>query len=95
MAHSKQMEKDVIELTNALGVSGHEENVTKIVKAKLSKIPGLKYEKDNLGSLAAIKKGKGGAKAPTISIVAHMDEVGFMLTNITSTGFLKFEPLGG
>ena len=94
MAHSKQMEKDVIELTNALGVSGHEENVTKIVKAKLSKIPGLKFEKDNLGSLAAIKKGKG-AKAPTISIVAHMDEVGFMLTDITATGFLKFEPLGG
>ena len=28
-------------------------------------------------------------------IAGHMDEVGFIITNITENGFLKIQPLGG
>lgn len=52
------------------------------------------YEVDNLGSIIAYKKGK---KKPnkTVCINAHMDEVGFIITGITSDGYLRFAPVGG
>jgi endoglucanase len=93
--HSKAMEKDVLELSNLPGASGHEEEVAKVLKKKLQRIPGIKFDKDNLGSLMAIKKGTGGKNAPLISLDAHMDEVAFMLSDIDSKGFIKMEPLGG
>lgn len=93
--HSKAMERDLLALSNTNGISGHEGKVADLVKTKLSKVANLKFEKDNLGSLAVIKKGAGGANAPTVSFVAHMDEVGFMVTQITSKGFVKFTPIGG
>lgn len=53
-----------------------------------------KYEVDNLGSVIAYKKGK---KTPekTVSINAHMDEVGFIVTGITEEGYLRFSTVGG
>ena len=52
------------------------------------------YEVDNLGSVIVYKKGK---KKPnkTVCINAHMDEVGFIITGITSDGYLRFAPVGG
>lgn len=52
------------------------------------------YKVDNLGSVIAYKKGK---KKPnkTVCINAHMDEVGFIITGITSDGYLRFAPVGG
>ncbi|MBQ9858824.1 MAG: M42 family peptidase [Oscillospiraceae bacterium] len=49
---------------------------------------------DNLGNLIVYKKGK---KAPKnkIMLAAHMDEVGFMVTDITEDGFLRFGAVGG
>lgn len=53
-----------------------------------------KYEVDNLGSVIAYKKGK---KTPekAVSINAHMDEVGFIVTGITEDGYLRFSTVGG
>lgn len=52
------------------------------------------YEVDNLGSVIAYKKGKKKPKK-TVCINAHMDEVGFIITGITSDGYLRFAPVGG
>ena len=32
---------------------------------------------------------------PRVMIAAHMDEIGFMITNITTNGMLQFTNLGG
>lgn len=52
------------------------------------------YTVDNLGSVIAFKKGK---KVPNkkVMLCAHMDEVGFIITDITEDGYLKFAPVGG
>lgn len=52
------------------------------------------YKIDNLGSIIAFKNGK---KVPnrSVSINAHMDEVGFIITGITDEGYLRFAPVGG
>ena len=32
---------------------------------------------------------------PRVMVAGHMDEVGFMVTQITEQGFIRFQPLGG
>src|SRR5699024_12034825 len=46
---------------------------------------------DNLGGVFGVKKGNG----PRVMVAGHMDEVGFMITQITENGMLRFQPLGG
>ncbi len=52
------------------------------------------YKIDNLGSVIALKK---GSKTPDkrVMLCAHMDEVGFIITDITDDGYLKFSAVGG
>ena len=52
------------------------------------------YSVDALGSIIAIKKGKK-RPAKTVSINAHMDEVGFIITGVTDSGYLRFATVGG
>ncbi len=91
---NKKLLSDSIALTNINGISGRESEVANLIKQLTKNISGLKYEFDNLGSLAIIKKGTN-PKAPTITISAHMDEIGFMVTKIEKQGFLKITPIGG
>ncbi len=91
---NKQLVSDAIKYSNLNGISAFEEPIAKAIKEDLSSIKGLKFERDNLGSIAVIKKSKV-KDAPTLAIYTHMDEVGFMVTNITSNGFIYFTPIGG
>ena len=80
------------ELTEAHGVPGHEDAVAQIMERYL-KDTADKIEYDRLGSLIARKEGT--TSAPKIMIAGHMDEIGFMVRDITSDGYIKFLPLGG
>lgn len=73
------------------GSSGDEARVSEYIMNNIH--PDEMYT-DNLGNIIAFKKGK---KTPTkkIMFAAHMDEVGFMITDITSDGFLRFGAVGG
>ncbi|MCK4857800.1 MAG: M42 family metallopeptidase [candidate division Zixibacteria bacterium] len=79
------------ELTNAYGPPGHEEAITTIFAKQLGDIAEISYDK--MGSVVAAKK--GASDAPRVMVIGHCDEIGFMITEITSKGFLKFLPLGG
>ena len=46
-----------------------------------------------LGSLIAKKT--GDENGPKIIVTGHLDEVGFMITQIDNKGFLDFQPVGG
>ncbi|MGH2162202.1 peptidase M28, partial [Enterococcus faecalis] len=46
-----------------------------------------------LGSIIA--KNVGDKEGPKVYISGHMNEVGFMVTQITEKGFLKFQTVGG
>jgi putative aminopeptidase FrvX len=77
-------------LCNAFGPSGHEHEVQKIVQEY-----GKKYSDevlhDGLGSVI-FRKGMGG---PKIMLAGHVDEIGFVITEIKKEGFLSFHQLGG
>lgn len=85
--------KILIKLLEAPGVSGREEVISKILKKQMEK-NGLEINYDNLGSIWGIKK-SSNSEAKTLMIDSHMDEVGFMITNISDEGFISFEAMGG
>ena len=77
------------ELTEAHSVSGHEDEVRAIFTDELS----------DVGPLAADKNGSvvcaHGNDGPRVLIAGHMDEVGFMVQNLTIDGFIQFVTIGG
>jgi len=88
-AQVKLLEK----LSNACAVSGDEGAVRKIV---LEEIRGIADEIkiDTLGNVLAIRKGTG-KNCPKVMLAAHMDEVGFMLTQDDGKGIFRFKISGG
>ncbi len=79
------------ELSQAFGISGYEDEVCAILKKSFENK--AEVTQDRIGSLIAKKKGT--AESPKIMFAAHMDEIGFMVKEITKEGFIKFLPIGG
>ncbi|HOJ92363.1 MAG TPA: M42 family metallopeptidase [Dictyoglomaceae bacterium] len=78
------------ELTNIDGVSGFEEKVREFIKEKIQdKVDHIK--EDTIGNLIAFKKGQTDKR---LMLSAHMDEVGFIVSNIEEDGKLSIIPLG-
>ena len=84
------------ELSEAIGVSGNEDAVRKIIAdAVRDHVDELRS--DTIGNLFAYKKarGKGRGAGLRVMIAAHMDEVGFMIVGADSSGGLRFRSIGG
>lgn len=80
------------EITEASGVSGYEKEVRRIMARELGgNVDDILYDK--MGSILGRKRGT--ADRPRVMIVGHMDEIGFMVKEITPDGYIKFLPLGG
>lgn len=83
-------------LTSLDGVSGEEKPVRDFIISQIRDYVD-EYHIDNLGNLITFKKGtgKGPNKGLKVMLDAHMDEVGLMVSQITSEGLLKFQTVGG
>ena len=79
-------------LSNAFGVSGNEDEVRTLIEDEI-KDSVDSIETDSIGNLITYKSGK--KRRPKVMLAAHMDEVGFMITNIEKDGWLKFNTVGG
>ncbi|EKN65049.1 hypothetical protein BABA_21841 [Neobacillus bataviensis LMG 21833] len=80
------------DLTNAKGIAGNEREVREVMKKYIEPFAD-ELTTDGLGSLIAKKVGVAGG--PKIMVAGHLDEVGFMITQIDDKGFLRFQPVGG
>ncbi|UXH44165.1 M42 family metallopeptidase [Rossellomorea vietnamensis] len=80
------------DLTDAKGVPGNEREVREVMKKYIEPFAD-EVTTDNLGSLIAKKV--GDENGPKIMVAGHLDEVGFMITQIDSKGFLRFQTVGG
>lgn len=78
------------QLTETPGVSGREERVRTLLSEHLSPIS-KEVTVDPMGNLIARIPGKG----PRVALLAHMDEVGFIVSKIELGGFLRVMPAGG
>ncbi|HLQ96223.1 MAG TPA: M42 family metallopeptidase [Pseudogracilibacillus sp.] len=84
---TRQMFKTLTELQAA---PGDERRVRDYMSQELGKYADHLIS-DNLGSVFGEKIGDG----PRVMVAGHMDEVGFMVTQITGNGMIRFQTLGG
>lgn len=77
------------ELTQAHAISGHEDEVRAIFVDELEECGELST--DGNGSVFCEIAGSG----PRVLVAGHMDEVGFMVQNITHDGYIQFLAIGG
>lgn len=71
-------------------VSGRETKISEVIKNEITPYADEVYT-DNLGNLYAHKKGNG----KKLMLAAHMDEIGFFVTNIKDSGLVELAPVGG
>ena len=74
------------ELIETPGISGYEDRVRALIAGHLTD-----PKTDAMGNLVATIGGDG----PALLFVAHMDEIGFVVSEVRKDGFLKLKPLGG
>lgn len=80
-------------LTELHGAPGFESDVRNYLKEEMAPFVD-EFVQDRMGAIYGVKRSKS-ADAKRVMVAAHMDEVGFMITNITSNGLLQFTNLGG
>ncbi|MCF6465133.1 M42 family metallopeptidase [Clostridium sp. Cult2] len=78
------------ELVSVYGPSGNENIIRDYIKKEIGDYVD-EINVDDLGNLIARKKGNG----KKVMIAAHMDQIGFMITDIDDKGFLRFTNIGG
>jgi putative aminopeptidase FrvX len=74
------------------GLSGHETRVRRALAAQLSEL-GIPSRSDRLGNLIATIEGE--AARPSVMLLAHMDQLGFVVRKIEASGLVRVERLGG
>ena len=85
--------KDLIKkLTEAYGPSGYEHQMRRLIREEIRGYAD-EIRTNALGSLIALKRGKG--KGKKVMLAAHMDEIGVMVTHIDERGFCRFASIGG
>lgn len=81
------------ELTELQGTSGFENDIRSYMASHMEPfVDEIQY--DGLGGVFGLRH-NADQEAPRIMVAAHMDEVGFMLTQIQPNGLFKVNPLGG
>jgi putative aminopeptidase len=72
------------------GLSGYETRVRKRLRQDMESLD-FKTSTDRLGNLIATLDGKG----PSVMLIAHMDQLGFVVRKIEANGLIRLERLGG
>ncbi len=80
------------ELTDAVAPSGFEGPVREILKREWDGLL-TDIHADGIGNLFGTLPGPAGS--PRVLLMAHMDEVGFLVRHIDPDGFVYFNPVGG
>jgi endoglucanase len=73
------------------GVSGYEQPVADCLIRKMEHLTDTQYT-DTLGNCICVRKGSEAGKKILIS--AHMDEIGFLVCDITDDGYITLLPVG-
>ena len=81
------------QLSEAFGPSGFEEEINSIISNEFKSLKSFQRKEDGLGSV--IFSRQHNSSLPVVSLVAHMDEVGYLVKYIDDKGFIKVQNLGG
>ncbi len=83
------------EILRTPGVAGYEGPIREKIRGLIADYVEIddpeNIEEDNIGNLIYEKDGSG----PEIALVAHMDEIGMVVSNIEDNGYLRIKKIGG
>jgi len=86
--------KDIfLRLVDVGSPSGYEEPMIRALKSELEPYVDEVYDTPR-GNVVGVKRGTD-KNAPSVALVAHMDQVGFAVHNIDDKGFVRFRRIGG
>jgi len=86
------LETNLQQLSDAVGVSGGESEVRKLILTQLAgRVSDITI--DPMGNVTAIRKGTGDSTL-RVMLSAHMDESGFMVSSISDDGLIHVQPVG-
>ncbi|MEG0033988.1 MAG: M42 family metallopeptidase [Bacilli bacterium] len=80
------------EISEIQGISGDEKEVSQLIARELKSEKTI-IKHDNLGSTIVYQN--GDPEQPTILFTAHMDEIGWMISEVLECGMLRITPIGG
>ncbi len=84
----KELLKDLVEIP---APSGYENQVRNYIRQSIEPLVD-EIRVDSMGNLLAVRRKNGAMR---LMLVAHMDEIGLMVTHIDRQGFARFVSLGG
>lgn len=84
------MRETLKRVLNAYGPAGRETRVCEVIKEMVAPYVDT-MEVDAMGDLTCTKKGNG----KRVMLAAHMDQIGFVVSGIEETGFLRVFNVGG
>lgn len=87
-----RLRADLIDLMLTPGLSGHEERVAALIRARLA-AEGLTSRVDRMGNVIATFE--GDPEAPSVMLFTHMDQLGFFVRRIEADGLVRVERMGG
>lgn len=88
-----QLFNKIKEVTELDGIAGYEHSVRDYLRTQITPLVD-RVETDGLGGIFGIKENED-TDAPRIMVAAHMDEVGFMVTDIKEDGTFRVVGIGG
>lgn len=91
MTEQDRFFEELARLTAIDGVSGHEQHVVAYLRERMISLAD-RVEVDAFGNLYATREGGAG---PHLMVEAHSDEIGGLVSDITSAGYLRFQAVGG
>jgi endoglucanase len=73
------------------GIPGREDAIRALVRDEIDGVVD-RVSVDALGNVVGVRNGAGG---PRVIVMAHMDEIGFMVKHVDDKGFIRVHPVGG
>ncbi len=85
-----ELKQAMEEMIRVPGVSGFEDDIREYIRDKVEGL-GLKAREDNIGNLITTV----GTSGPHVLFVAHMDELGLIVSKIDNDGSIRIRKVGG
>lgn len=88
------------ELVGTPGVAGREDQIRGVIQGHVRQLGVFdEIKTDALGSLICVRKprpieGSAGGAARRVLVSAHMDQIGFLVSGVSSTGMIYLHPIG-
>ena len=93
--NAEEIKELIMELSRTVGISGSEDEAAVAVSRYLERYTSQIW-RDRLGNLIAFKGGQNdGAEPFSLALVAHLDEIGAMVTRIEEGGRCVLPASGG